>query len=106
MEIQTANNCRIIEAENYYENSNNPEVNFSKEQLEKVIDELEALKKKVSDNQVTIIQTTVEGIKRNDKSRIIEGLKSIAKLSKDVFVSVASDALVAYMKVNGILPPL
>lgn len=106
VEIQTANNCRIIEAENYYENSNNPEVNFSKEQLEKVIDELEALKKKVSDNQVTIIQTTVEGIKRNDKSRIIEGLKSIAKLSKDVFVSVASDALVAYMKVNGILPPL
>ena len=103
------NNCRIIEAEKYYEkceiSREGAEDAVLNENIETVIKQLEELKKIVNSEQVEIIQTTIEGINDKNDSQIVAGLKGIAKFGRDVLTSVVSDALVIYMTKYGVLPP-
>lgn len=109
MKIESANNCRIIEAEKYYEKceiSQQEGTDSLNENMEIIIGQLEELKRIVSGEQVQVVQNTIEGICHNDKSKIVEGLKGIAQFGKDVLTSVVSDALVIYMTKYGVLPPV
>lgn len=109
MKIENANNCKIIETQEYFEKceiTQQEQVNSLNENMKIVIGQLEELKKIVSDEQVQVVQNTIDSIYHNDKSKIVEGLKGIAQFGKNVLTSVVSDALVIYMTTNGILPPV
>lgn len=109
MKIENANNCRMIETENYYEkceiSQERTEDTLLNENIETIIKQLEELKKIVNSEQKEIIQNTIEGINNKNNSQIVAGLKGIAKFGRDVLTSVVSDALVLYMTKYGVLPP-
>lgn len=109
MKIENANNCRMIETENYYEkceiSQERTEDTLLNENIETIIKQLEELKKIVNSEQKEIIQNTIEGINNKNNSQIVAGLKGIAKFGRDVLTSVVSDAVVLYMTKYGVLPP-
>lgn len=109
MQIENANDCRIVEAQKYYEKCEILQQEGSdilNENIEIIIKQLEELKGIVNGEQEQVVQNTIDSICHNDKSKIVEGLKGIAQFGKEVLTSVVSDALVIYMTKYGVLPPI